>query len=168
MAHLARIIIIALLYISTSSQSSAQSIGDSRVYSRLLQSLQYADIFRLKIGETCAANSSIANSRLRTLCTDISSLPDKVINQAAEPQIRKYVSLEEARRALAFWSSPEGAGISRNIVAYMRGRAEDLTPSEVTALQRANRSSYGIALNRFANDRNASTAIIYEVAANAP
>jgi len=166
MSHIARVFAVFLLLLHGASH--AQEAGEFDVYAKLLGSLRYAETFRVSMSRTCPRLPATADSKVLKLCSQVGFTPDKKIIQAAEPHVRKQVSIEEARKALVFWSSAEGAEISRKLVAQMRGENNiHFSPEETRLLDNATTSSYGVALGRFANSTEASIAIIRELAANA-
>jgi hypothetical protein len=166
MSNLARAFAVFLLLLH--SVSHAQEAAEVDVYAQLLGTLRYAETFRISMSKTCPRLPATADSKVLKLCSQVGFTPDKKIIQAAEPHVRKQVSIEEARKALGFWSSAEGTEISRKLVAQMRGESNShFSPEETRLLEKANTSSYGVALGRFANSTEASIAIIRELAANA-
>jgi hypothetical protein len=144
------------------SRAASQDVGI-----KVLKAIDYADLTRVVIRKDCRRNPSLA-AKLPA-CAKIDSVPDSAIEAMALPHFLAYVTEEDAKAALAFWGTPEGARISRTLVHEIAEDNPDLlTQSELRSLDSFNKSKAGRAMASLAQDREASVAIIRAIGAYVP
>jgi hypothetical protein len=149
-----------------SSQTNRLPPTRDSVSLSVLQAIDYAELTRIVTLTMCRRKPELV-PRLAA-CSKIVDVPNAVIEKMALPHFNRYVSPTDAKAALAFWSSPDGAKISKKM---LREIAEDspnlLSEHERQKLGEFNRSEAGVALSRLAGDRAVSQAMIRAIGAYA-
>ena len=155
---------VLVAYLFVPGFSFAQPNESREVYLNLLTVLRYADTFRMSVRQTCPRLINSGNYKILNLCKNMNKITDSRINEEAVPFVSRCVSLVEAQEAIAFWSSPQGVEIQNKIISHMEAGGGELNPEQIRLLDFANKSSYGRALAKFAEDVGASTVIIKNLA----
>jgi hypothetical protein len=132
----------------------------------VLQAIDYAELTRIVTLTMCRRKPELVPQL--AACSKIVDVPNAVIEKMALPHFNRYVSPTDAKAVLAFFSSPDGAKISKKM---LREIAEDnpnlLSEYERQRLGDFNRSEAGAALSRLARDRAVSQAMIRAIGAYA-
>jgi hypothetical protein len=155
-----------VLFCSTSghAQMGRSSASNDALNLRVLQAIEYADLTRVVTLSMCKRKPELV-TRLPA-CAKISGVPNAFIEQMALPHFNRYISPVNAKSALQFWSSDNGAKIAKKM---LREIAENnptlLTTNEKQLLNNFNQSEAGVALKRLAQDRDVSQSIIRAVGA---
>ncbi|MFZ6781227.1 hypothetical protein ACO0LD_30700 [Undibacterium sp. Ji83W] len=149
---------IVLLLGAPFTSAFAQNDRDFR---ELMRVLHFAEINRGKLESTCRENPQFSvNSRLIDLCAKRNLIPDTVIEDAALPYLKHYLSTELAREAIAAYKlEPEKALSQKLRAGIASGKADELTQEELLMLKRRNASRHGLALSAFALDRERGMAV---------
>lgn len=142
------------------SAAQALSERDQLTY-RLLSAVEYGRLQRAVITRDCKAKPQFANV---PACAAIYNVTDRELAELAIPYMNSHVSKAQAKEALAFWTSREGAAIQRKLQAAIGASASPgLSAAEYEALDRFNQSDAGVAMSSMAKDRQASVALIQAI-----
>ncbi len=158
MRYIVRQFTIALLFGTFSINTFAQ--GDNSLR-ELLRVLGFAATNRAQIEFSCRENLQFAaNPRLMSLCAKRNLIPDTVIEDAALPYLKRYITTQVALEAVSVLRlEPEKAVSRKLIIEIAAGRQYLLTKEDPQLLKRRNESKYGQALSAFAADPEQGRAV---------
>ncbi len=158
---------VMLLCESGLAQTNQSSITNDALSLRVLHAIEYADLTRIVTLQMCKRRPELVEQL--PACSKIGTVPNTAIEKMVLPYFNRYVSSVDAQAALVFWSSADGAKISKKM---LREIAENnptlLTAQEKQLLNNFNQSDAGLALARLARDRDVSKAMIRAIGAYAP
>jgi hypothetical protein len=152
---------------SASSQTRPSSPAKDALSLRVLEAIDYADLTRIVTLKMCKRRPQLVEQL--SACSKIGAVPNAAIEKMVLPHFNRYVSPDDARSALTFWSSANGVKISKKM---LREIADDnptlLTSDEKQLLTSFNQSDAGAALSRLARDRDVSQAVIRAIGTYVP
>ena len=123
------------------------------------------------IGYSATAKASFANGCLRDnplsqtqayliLCPKLGKIPASVIESAALPFVRKYVTADQAREAIAYYISPVGSNLQGKMLREIEsGKYDQLSAVDLQQMDVTNKSAFGRALKNFSMDKEGSSAV---------
>jgi hypothetical protein len=159
--------VAVLVPVPGASQTSKSLASNEALSLRVLEAIDYAELTRIVTLNMCTRKPELVE-RLPA-CSKIAAVPNAAIEKMVLPHFRRYVSPADAKAALVFWSSANGAKISKKM---LREIAEDnptlLSAEEKQLLHNFNQSDAGVALSRLARDREVSQKVIQAIGAYAP
>jgi hypothetical protein len=163
------IIMAAVLLLSESgvAQTSQSSAANDALSLSVLRTIEYADLTRIVTLQMCKRRPELVEQL--PACSKIGAVPNTAIEKMVLPYFKRYVSPADAKAALAFWSSADGAKISKKMLREIADNNPTLlTSDEKQLLNNFNQSDAGLALSRLARDRDVSKAMIRAIGAYAP
>lgn len=160
-------LLAALAPVVALSQGQGSLSSRDEISLRVLRAVDYAEIQRVVLTNDCQRKPGLAASL--PACSKIGVVPPTTIELTVLPHFNRYVSNADAMAALAFWTSPDGARISKKLVREItENNPTILTRDELQLLDRFNKSEAGIAMSRLAQDRSVSVAVIRAIGAYVP
>ncbi len=152
---------------SAASQTRPSLPANDALSLRVLQAVKYADLTRIITLKMCKRRPQLVEQL--SACSKIGAVPNVAIEKMVLPYFNRYVSPDDAKAALVFWSSGNGAKISMKV---LREIADDnptlLTSDEKQLLTSLNQSDAGAARSRLARDRDVSQVVIRAIGAYVP
>lgn len=138
---------------------SAEVTND--VWTKLLQETWFAQTARATFNKSCHSENPLsATYPFTQLCPKLHRIPDLVIESAALPYLKHYLNQEQAKEAIAFWSSDEGKKLLKKIILDIQtGVYTHLDANDLETLSRTNQTEYGRALSMFAADKEQGFAV---------
>lgn len=158
------LIVLALFTVGAQSQS-----GDD-VWVKALRATGYAAVSKAAAKPGCNPENPLsATPQYRQLCPKLASIPDSVIELAALPYFKRYLTEDLARQAMAFWSSNRGKDLTKKIVKEIETNVHNqLNVEDFKTLDSANKTDYGRALKLFASDREQGIVVARAMLAYVP
>lgn len=141
---------------------SIQSVhAEPDVLRRLLKSLEFAETNKARLEFDCRENPIYkSNQRLVLLCSKGGRIPDYVIEDAALPYLKKYVSAKMAAQAIEILQTDIQRALSNKLIQeIVSGKQDRLTAEDIRLLRQRNESIYGQALSSFASDKEQGSAV---------
>lgn len=153
------VILLGAALAAHAPRALAQTGEAADPYSALLRATHHAEIVRGTVLAMCRMEAR-EDAKSRAECENARQRPDEVIDQAALPFLRRHVSEQQARDALAYYNSPEGRTIARRTLAMLKGEPQEAAGErDLAALQAFNASPAGLAMRAFSGDKAAGVAI---------
>ena len=141
----------ALICVCFAATSIAQKVNP---WSDLLRAISYAEIAKASFEKGCNTEEIKQTFPYPIICPKLSHMPNSVIEQAAEPFLREYVSETIAIEAKEFWLTQKGEALNKKIIAEIKsGRFNQLTAADLKEMEIANKTRYGKALLAFSKDK---------------
>jgi hypothetical protein len=158
MKHL-QTITVAFVAVAFASRALAEEV--SQPWAQMLEAVQYAETAKASFAKGCLADNPLSKTPVYTgICPKLARIPNTVINAAALPFARKYVSDSQARDAIAFYVAPAGRNLVEKILREIEtGRFDQLSPADLQKLDAVNKSPFGRALKDFGTDREGNSAV---------
>lgn len=152
-ASIALCVVMLVMVPSSSAQSDMWHV--------LLRSMGFADINRARLEFDCRETPQFAsNSRLMDLCAKRNQIPDYVIEEAALPYLRQYVSERLAKQAIDALQSEDQKALSNKLNQEIAsGKRDRLTSADIDLLEKRNATEYSRALSAFASDKEQGRAV---------
>ena len=140
------------------------------VWREVLRLMQFTSINHARLEFECRQVPRPApTSVLQALCEKRYRVPDRVIEEAALPFLRKHVPEPLAKRAVVQLSSKPSQDVGQKLVTEIRtGKQDQLTQEDIVFLTQQNQSEVGRALGAFASDREQATAVVKAILAYTP
>lgn len=135
--------------------------AESNAWNELFRAMQFADVNRARLEFDCRENPLFSSAiRLKALCEKRHLIPDSVIEKAALPYLKRYVSEPLMKRAIFQLSSDTAISVGRKLILEIQtGKQNQLTPDDAVFLKQQNESEVGRALSAFAADREQGIAV---------
>lgn len=154
--------IIAFFVITTITGSlSAADNEQQQPWAQMLEVMGYAEIAKASLARGCLPENNLSRTAAYiALCPKLSFISNKLINDAALPFARRYVSGSEARDVIAYYASPRTQRLRDKMNREIRtGRNDQLSPAELQEIKRADNAPFARALSEFAGDPECNRAV---------
>ena len=150
---------VALCIVITASVQPV--LAQSDVWHILLRSMEFVDINRAQLEFDCTETPQyMSNPRLKGLCAKRNQIPDYIIEEAALPYLRQYVSERVANQAIDALKAEDQRALSNKLNQEIAsGRRDRLTAADIDLLEKRNATEYGHALSAFASDKEQGRAV---------
>lgn len=134
----------------------------SDLWTQTVKAIGFAATTKAGIRVGCALGSPLSsNASYIVLCPKLDAIPNSVIESAALPYLKQYLTEDSARQATAFWSSDRGRKLTSKIVREIEtGVYNQLNADDLKLLNSANQSEFGRTLKSFAMDKEQGRAVI--------
>lgn len=134
----------------------------SDLWTQTVKAIGFAATTKAGIRVGCALGSPLSsNASYIVLCPKLDAIPNSVIESAALPYLKQYLTEDSARQATAFWSSDRGRKLTSKIVREIEtGVYNQLHADDLKLLNSANQSEFGRTLKSFAMDKEQGRAVI--------
>lgn len=154
---LRRIAAMACMLLATSLHAQAD---DDMVWRQALRVTGHVDGIRASFTFMCRERLDSAPPRMRVLCGKLQRIPNWVLEDAALPFAKHYLTVRLAEQAVTVWSTRESQELARRVRDDVEsgGRGE-LTSEEVRELRARADTDYGQALLALGKDREALQAV---------
>lgn len=131
------------------------------IFAKLLKSIGFAETNKAQLEFDCRENLVFkSNLRLKELCGKRNRIPDYVIEEAALPYLRKYVSERIAKQAIESMQTEVQRALSNKVRQEIAsGKRDRLTAEDLRLLEKRNESEYGRALFSFSSDKEQAAAV---------
>lgn len=158
----------ALVLILAAKGVSAQT-GDSAWF-QMLRASGYAESVRAGFRYQCRENPErAATPQFRILCPKVDDIPSRVIEAAALPCVKRYVSSRSADEVRTFWESAPGRELLAKMTREMEtGRRDILDASDLKLLEQQNGTEGAQAMLAFSKDFECSRTVARAMLAYEP
>ncbi len=140
---------------------STTSIAQRDIWRDLLYVMRFADINRAQLEFNCRETPLFSYTEsLKELCKKREIIPASVMEEAALPYLKLYLTESLALDAIELLSRDLEETISEKlIVEISSGKRQSFTNLEIITLDRRNKSEVGRALSKFATDKQQARAV---------
>lgn len=127
-----------------------------------LKAVRFAATSKASIKPGCRPENPLSsNPAYKRLCPKLELIPDSIIESTALPYVKRYVSEDTARQAIAFWSSTRGQTLQDKMLREIEtGTYKQLNAEDLEVLNSANQTEYGRTLRQFSSDKAQTSAVI--------
>ena len=134
----------------------------SDLWTQTMQAIGFAATAKAGIRVGCRPGNPLSSTvSYVLLCPKLDSIPDSVIESAALPYLKKYLTEDGARQATAFWSSDLGRKLKGKIVREIEtGVYNQLDADDLRRLNSANQSEFGRTLKSFGMDKEQARSVV--------
>ncbi len=150
-----------LVVIALTFPIGAHSQIDDEVVYQLLKTMSYSETAKASFKLGCQSNNPLSlTPQYKKLCPKLESIPASVIETAALPYVKHYVSTHLAKQAILFWSSFSGRKLTKKILRDIEsGFKQPLDDDDLKLINLVARTEYGIALNKLGADKEMGVAV---------
>lgn len=139
-------------------------------WQEMLRASGYAESARAGFRQQCNVNPRmVVTPQLRSLCAKIDEIPSRVIEGAALPCVKRYVSAQAADELRLFWDSDSGRALRGKITREIEtGQYNVLTAADLKLLGEQSKTGSAQAMLAFTKDSECSSNVARALLAYEP
>jgi hypothetical protein len=149
---------------------SAYTEPNEHLWKQLFKAISFSETSKASFKPACQPSHPLASTpSYKELCPKLDAIPDSIIEAAALPYLKHYVTEDMAREAIAFWSSAPGKALTKKILQDIAtGNFNHLDAEDIRLLNMVSKTEYGRALNALGKDNAQGSAVVQAMLYYAP